>query len=180
MLAAALAVKLEDGGTVFYSGIRIGKDGVPFKMHKFRTMAEGSDKRGGSSTADDDPRITGTGRILRKFKIDELPQMFNVLKGQMSVVGPRPEVPYYVNMFDESEKRILTVRPGVTDWASLENNDEGAILSGSPDPEKTYANKIRPGKLKLQLKYVDEHSFLSDMTILYKTAVSIIKRTAGK
>jgi len=137
----AVLIKEEDGGPVFYRGIRIGRYGTPFRMFKFRTMVLNADKIGGPSTADDDPRITRIGKFLRKLKLDEIPQLINVLRGEMSFVGPRPEVPFYVNMFNEEEKKILTVKPGITDWASLWDCDEGAILAGSPDPEKTYMEK---------------------------------------
>jgi len=176
LLLIAFFIKLEDKGSVFYKGTRIGKGGVPFKMYKFRTMVINADKIGGPSTADDDSRITRTGRILRKYKLDEIPQLINVLKGEMSFVGPRPEVPFYVNMFTEEEKKILTVRPGITDWASLWDSDEGAILAGSPDPEKTYMEEIRPEKIRLQLEYVRNHSFWIDMEIIFKTALKIVKR----
>jgi lipopolysaccharide/colanic/teichoic acid biosynthesis glycosyltransferase len=145
-------------------------------MFKFRTMVVNADKIGGFSTANDDPRIMKVGKFLRKYKLDEIPQLINVLTGEMSIVGPRPEVPFYVNMFTEEEKKILTVIPGITDWASLWDSDEGAILAGSPDPEKTYMEKIRPQKLRLQLKYVRERSFWVDMSIIFQTAFKIIKR----
>jgi len=171
----AVLIKEEDGGPVFYRGIRIGRYGTPFRMFKFRTMVLNADKIGGPSTADDDPRITRIGKFLRKLKLDEIPQLINVLRGEMSFVGPRPEVPFYVNMFNEEEKKILTVKPGITDWASLWDCDEGAILAGSPDPEKTYMEKIRPEKIRLQLKYVKEHSFWTDMKIIFLTALKAIK-----
>ena len=139
-------------------------------------MVADAEKIGGPSTADDDPRITKPGRLLRKYKLDELPQLINVLRGEMSLVGPRPEVQHYVDMFTEEEKAILNVRPGITDWASLWNPDEGAILAGSPDPEKAYMEKIRPQKLKLQLKYVRKHSFWIDLKIILLTLKSIIIR----
>ena len=132
-----LLVKQGSCGPVFYRGLRIGKSARPFKMYKFRTMAANADKIGGSSTANDDVRITKVGRVLRKYKLDELPQLINVFKGEMSFVGPRPEVPYYVGMFNGEEKAILSVKPGITDWASLWNSNEGVILAGSSDPEKT-------------------------------------------
>ncbi|MGB9877557.1 MAG: sugar transferase [bacterium] len=169
-------IKKEDGGPVFYRGIRVGKDGKPFRIFKFRTMIPDAEKKGIYSTADDDPRITRIGRILRKLKIDELPQLLNVLKGEMSFVGPRPEVPAYVEKFSEEEKAILSVKPGITDWASLWDVDEGAILAGSPDPDKTYEELIRPTKIRLQLKYVREHSFLTDMKILFLTILSLLLR----
>jgi lipopolysaccharide/colanic/teichoic acid biosynthesis glycosyltransferase len=154
----------------------VGKDGKPFKIFKFRTMIPDAEKLGIYSTADDDPRITRIGRVLRKYKIDELPQLINVLKGEMSFVGPRPEVPAYVEKFTEEEKKILSVRPGITDWASLWDVDEGAILAGSPDPDKAYEELIRPTKIRLQLKYVREHSFFTDIKIIILTLLSIILR----
>ncbi|MDD5655543.1 MAG: sugar transferase [Candidatus Omnitrophica bacterium] len=169
-------IKLEDGGPVFYRGQRVGLSGKKFRMFKFRTMVLNADKIGGSSTADDDPRITKLGKTLRKYKLDEIPQLINVLAGEMSFVGPRPEVAVYVDMFTLEEKKILTVRPGITDWASLWDCDEGAILAGSSDPEKTYLEKIRPEKLRLQLKYVATHSFWTDIIIIWRTFIKIIKR----
>ena len=139
-------------------------------------MVVNAEKLGGSSTADDDPRITKTGKFLRKYKLDELPQLINVLKGEMSFVGPRPEVQHYVDMFTEEEKAILDVRPGITDWASLWNPDEGAILKESKDPEKAYIEKIRPKKLKLQLKYVRKRSFWIDLKIILLTLKTIMIR----
>jgi lipopolysaccharide/colanic/teichoic acid biosynthesis glycosyltransferase len=175
-LLVAIIIKAGDGGPVFYGGLRVGKGGHTFRMLKFRTMVTNADKIGGPSTADDDPRITRIGKMLRKCKMDEIPQLMNVFKGDMSFVGPRPEVPFYVNMFTEQEKKILTVRPGITDWASLWNSDEGALLAGSKDPEKDYMEKIRPHKLTLQLKYVNEHSFVTDIKIIFLTALKVLKR----
>jgi lipopolysaccharide/colanic/teichoic acid biosynthesis glycosyltransferase len=114
-------------------------------------------------------------KFNRKFRLDELPQLINGLKGEMSIVGPRPEVQMYVDMFTEEEKAILSVRPGITDWASIWNPDEGAILAGSPDPEKTYMEKIRPEKIRLQLKYVRERSFWNDLKIIAQTIIMIVK-----
>jgi lipopolysaccharide/colanic/teichoic acid biosynthesis glycosyltransferase len=142
-------------------------------------MVIDAEKLGGPSTADDDPRVTRVGRLIRKYKIDELPQLINVLKGEMSFVGPRPEVKHYVDMFSEEEKGILTVRPGITDWASLWNPDEGAILAGSPDPEKAYMEKIRPTKLRLQLKYVRERSLWADLKIVFFTAKTVLLGPGG-
>lgn len=175
-LVIAVMIKIEDGGPVFYKGIRVGKDGIDFRMLKFRTMVINADKIGGPSTAGDDPRVTKIGKTLRKYKLDELPQLVNVFSGEMSFVGPRPEVPFYVNMFTEEEKKILTVRPGITDWASLWNSDEGAILAGSLDPEKAYMEKIRPEKIRLQLKYVQERSFWVDVKILFMTMMKMVFR----
>ena len=176
LLGVALLIKREDGGPLFYKGVRVGRSGKLFKMFKFRTMVVNADKIGGPSTADDDPRLMKVGKILRKYKLDEIPQLINVLIGNMSFVGPRPEVPFYVNMFTEEEKQILTVKPGITDWASLWDCDEGALLAGTPDPEKTYMEKIRPEKIRLQLKYVRERSFWVDMKILFMTMMKVVCR----
>jgi len=173
-LVIALIIKLGSRGPVFYRGTRVGRHGRLFDIFKFRTMVTGAEKMGGPSTADDDPRVTKVGRSLRKRKLDELPQLLNILKGEMSFVGPRPEVSYYVNMFTDEEKQILNVRPGITDWASLWNSDEGAILAGSEDPEKTYMEKIRPTKLHLQLEYVRHHSLQTDFKILLQTLGLIV------
>jgi lipopolysaccharide/colanic/teichoic acid biosynthesis glycosyltransferase len=132
-------------------------------------MVVNADRIGGPSTADDDARVTRIGRFLRKYKLDELPQLINVVLGQMSLVGPRPEVPEYVALFTDEEKAILTVRPGITDWASIWNHDEGALLAGAADPERVYLDKIRPEKLRQQLRYVSEHSFWIDLKILFLT-----------
>lgn len=172
----ALLIKLEDGGPVFYRGVRVGRHGKLFRIYKFRTMVPDAERLGGSATPDDDPRITKIGKLLRKYKLDELPQLINVLKGEMSLVGPRPEVPRYVEMFSEEEKAILSVRPGITDWASLWDFDEGAILAGSSDPEKDYMEKIRPTKIRLQLKYVREATFLTDVKLILLTILTLILR----
>lgn len=167
---------MEDGGPVFYRGVRVGRHGEPFRIFKFRTMVVNAEQLGGASTANDDPRVTKTGRFLRKYKLDELPQLINVIKGEMSVVGPRPEVPHYVEMLTREEKAILSVRPGITDWATLWNPDEGAVLAGSPDPERLYMEKIRPEKIRLQLQYVRRQSIWVDMTIIFQTLATLILR----
>jgi len=169
-----LLIKLDSVGPVIYKGMRIGKGGIPFKIYKFRTMVDNADRIGGPSTAGDDPRLTNVGKWLRRYKLDELPQLFNVLKGEMSIVGPRPEVKHYTDMFNDREKLILSVKPGITDWASIWNPDEGKILAGSKDPEKTYMEKIRPHKINLQLKYVNEHSFWIDLKIIFDTLRIIV------
>jgi len=161
---------------VFYRGPRVGRYGRTFSIFKFRTMVVNAEKLGGSSTSDDDPRITRVGKFLRKYKLDELPQLINVLKGEMSFVGPRPEVQHYIDMLGPQERKdILSVRPGITDWASIWNSDEGSILAGSSDPEKTYMERIRPEKIKLQLKYVRERRFLTDLKIVFQTLYTIIR-----
>ncbi|MGC8833573.1 MAG: sugar transferase [Armatimonadota bacterium] len=175
----ALLIKRDSEGPVFYRAPRVGKDGKPFKMLKFRTMVANADKIGGPSTANDDPRITRIGRFLRRYKLDELPQLINVLKGEMSFVGPRPEVQQYVDMYTDEERAILSVKPGITDWASLWNSDEGAVLAGSPDPEKTYLELIRPTKVKLQLEYVRKRSFLTDLEILLRTVMAVVCRSTS-
>jgi len=176
LLSIAILIKLDSRGSVFYRGIRVGKSGKLFKIYKFRTMVMNAEEIGGPSTADDDARITRVGKIIRKYKIDELPQLINILEGDMSFVGPRPEVPFYVNMFTEEERAILSIRPGITDWASLWNPDEGAILSMSSDPEKTYMEKIRPQKIRLQLKYINNYSFWIDLEIILKTLKTVLGR----
>lgn len=169
----AVLISITSRGGVFYQGIRVGRNGKPFRMLKFRTMVVDAENLGGPSTADDDPRITRVGKVLRRYKLDELPQLINVLKGDMSLVGPRPEVPQYVALFTEAERVILAVRPGITDWASLWNRDEGALLAGSPDPEETYLEKIRPEKIRLQMHYVRTRSFWTDLKILFLTLVAV-------
>jgi len=170
----ALAVRLSDGGPVLYRGLRTGLEGRPFRMLKFRTMAVDAERTGVTATADDDPRITPVGRFLRKYKLDELPQLVNVLVGEMSLVGPRPEVPQYTALFTPEEQAILSVRPGITDWASLWDVDEGGALAGSEDPERVYLEKIRPEKVRLQLKYVRERTFGMDLKILILTLWALV------
>jgi|SRR5579862_411779 len=174
ILVIATGILIFDGRPIFYRGIRAGRFGKPFRIFKFRTMIVGAERLGGSATADTDVRITATGRLLRRDKLDELPQLINVLLGEMSLVGPRPEVPEYVALLSEDEQRILTVRPGITDWATLWDSDEGALLALTSQPEQTYVDFIRPQKVKLQLEYVRRQSFWTDLQILYKTAYVVI------
>ena len=169
LIALSTLIKKEDGGPVFYRGTRVGRYNKPFRIFKFRTMVVDADRIGGPSTSDDDPRITGIGKFIRKYKLDELPQFINVLKGDMSFVGPRPEVPTEVQTYSEEEKRILSVRPGITDWASIAFHNEGEILKGSADPHKTYRERIRPEKMRLALRYVEEASFMTDIEIIFYT-----------
>ncbi len=174
LIIISIKIKSEDDGTVFYRGERVGLHGKPFRIFKFRTMVVDAEKMGASSTSDDDLRITRIGRFLRKYKLDELPQLINVLVGDMSLVGPRPEVKKFTDLYTDEEKVILTVRPGITDWASLWNPDEGELLKGSLDPDKDYLEKIRPEKIRLQLKYVRERSFWTDIKIIFLTIKTII------
>ena len=177
LLALAALIKLDDGGPVFYRGVRIGRHGRPFRVVKFRTMRVDAEAVGGPSTAADDARITRLGRWLRQAKLDEIPELVNVFLGDMSLVGPRPEVDKYVRLMNEEERTVLSVRPGLTDWATLWNSDEGAVLAGSADPEKTYLDLIRPEKIRLQLEYVRSRSFWTDLVILAQTVVAIVLRT---
>ena len=173
---AALAVWLEDGESPFYRGVRIGKGGRPFKMVKFRSMRRDAWKSGVNSTASEDPRITRVGRILRRFKLDEFPQFVNLLAGDMSLVGPRPQVPDDAALYTEEERRLFTVRPGLTDLASIVFADEAAILAGSEDPDLLYNRIIRPWKSRLALAYLDHMGLALDLRILLLTALSAISR----
>jgi len=179
-LVSAVWIRRDSPGPVFYRGIRVGRWGRTFRIYKFRTMVADAEQRGGPSSSEDDPRITRAGRFLRKYKLDELPQLINVVLGDMSLVGPRPEVPHYVDLYTEEEKSILSVRPGISDWASIWNSDEGAFLAGSPNAEKTYQEEIRPEKIRLQLKYVREQSFRVDLKILAETAKLVGARLLGQ
>jgi len=173
-LVIAVLIKLESPGQAFYRGERVAKNGKPFKIFKFRTMVPAAEKLGGPSTAGDDPRLLKIGLFLKKYQLDELPQLINVLKGEMSLVGPRPEVKMYVDMMSSEEKRIiLSVPQGMTDLASLVNFHESDVLKGSPDPEKTYMEKIRPEKIRLQIEYVKNRSFLLDLKIIIKTILKV-------
>jgi lipopolysaccharide/colanic/teichoic acid biosynthesis glycosyltransferase len=169
-LLLAILIKKDSEGPVFYRQIRIGKDEKPFRIFKFRTMVNNAEKSGVTSTKSDDVRITRMGKFIRKYNLDELAQFINVLRGEMSIVGPRPEIPYFVDMFTEEEKKlILSVKPGITDWACIWNPDESKLLAGSDDPDRYYLEKIRPEKIRLQLKYVKEYSFWIDFKIMLMT-----------
>lgn len=171
-----IMMKLDSYGPIFFRGVRIGRLGKPFRIFKFRTMVVNADKIGGPSTSDDDPRITKTGKFLRKYKLDELPQLINVLKGEMGFVGPRPEMPEEIELYSEEHKRaILSVRPGMTDYSSIKFHNEGEILKGSEDPHQTFREKIQPEKIRLGLKYVKEHSFWIDLKIIFKTLKTVIR-----
>jgi len=166
----SILVKLDSQGPVFFRAERVGRWGELFKPFKFRTMVVNAQTISKVvSTPDDDPRITRVGRVLRRFNLDELPQLINVVKGEMSIVGPRPEVPEYVAMFTKEERIILSIRPGITDWATLWIRDKGKILVGSREPEKVYMEKIRPEKLRLQIEYVRNWSMLVDLQIMLRT-----------
>lgn len=169
LVILAVAVKLTSAGPIFFRHERVGKDFRPFGVLKFRTMIQDAPKRGGQITFGDDPRITRIGRWLRKTKIDELPQLLNVLKGDMSMVGPRPEVRKYVELFRQDYDEILRVRPGITDLASIEYRDEAALLGRAADPEREYANRILPEKIRLAKQYVQRSSLCFDLYLIALT-----------
>jgi lipopolysaccharide/colanic/teichoic acid biosynthesis glycosyltransferase len=169
LLAIACAIRWSSPGPAFYRGIRIGLNGRPFRVFKFRTMVMDAEKLGGASTADDDPRITPVGSFLRRHKLDELPQFINVLVGDMSLVGPRPQVESDVTRYTPEERLLLSVRPGITDYASLRFRNEGEILRGQGDPDAAYDRLIRPEKIRLGLEYVRRRTLWVDLTILCRT-----------
>lgn len=173
MLLIAVLIKAGSPGPVFYRGERAGKNGRVFRILKFRSMVVDAERKGGFSTAIDDPRLTGTGRFLRKHKLDELPQFFNVLVGDMSLVGPRPQVLFYTNKYTGDEQSILSVKPGITDLASLYFADMDSVL-GSGDVDARYLAEVEPVKNKLRLQYVREQSYLLDIRILIETAFKLI------
>jgi lipopolysaccharide/colanic/teichoic acid biosynthesis glycosyltransferase len=172
----ALLIVIDSKGGVFYIQQRVGRNSKPFGIYKFRTMKPASDSKGLLTVGSSDARITKIGYFLRKYKIDELPQLLNVFKGDMSIVGPRPEVPKYVELYTSQQKRVLEVRPGISDLASIEYMDENDILAKSENPEKTYLEEVMPAKLDLGLKYIENQSFIYDMTIILRTIKKIFKR----
>ena len=172
-IIVSFLIKISSPGKVIYRGIRAGKNEVSFEIYKFRTMVENAENIGGHSTSINDARLTKIGRFLRKYKTDELPQFINVIKGDMSLVGPRPQVLYYTNQYTEEMKSILSIRPGITDLASLYFSDMDKVL-GHGNVERKYETEIEPVKNLLRLKYVKERSFLLDMRILIETLFSIV------
>lgn len=173
-LIIGLIIVLDSKGGVFYKQTRVGKDGKDFKLFKFRSMAVGSDKKGLLTVGGNDSRITKPGYFIRKYKIDELPQLINVFIGDMSLVGPRPEVRKYVDLYNEEQQKVLSVQPGITDFASIEFINENEVLGNSENPEKTYIEEVMPFKLKLNLKYIEEKSVVTDIKIIFKTIAKII------
>lgn len=172
----ALAVKLDSPGPVYFRQQRVGRHGRIFKIHKFRSMHTRPQDAGHQITVNNDPRVTRTGRWLRQWKLDELPQLLDVLYGDMSLVGPRPEVPKYVAAYPEEVRDVvLSVRPGITDLASIRFRDENAMLDASADPDTAYIEQILPEKLKLQMEYVARQSFAMDMKILLQTACRVVR-----
>ena len=170
-----VSVAVSSTGGAFFFQQRVGKKEKVFLLAKFRTMLKNAEKEGQLTTSDTDARITSFGKILRKFKLDELPQLFNVLVGDMSLVGPRPEVPKYVALYNEEQKQVLSIRPGMTSLASIEYSKENELLAKAENPEEKYIREIMPAKLALDLQYVKEKSFLLDLKIILKTILEIVR-----
>jgi len=168
-LIVSIFIISDSKGGVFYCQKRVGKNNKDFNLIKFRTMMTGADNKGLLTIGEQDQRITKTGRWLRKHKLDELPQLINILKGEMSFVGPRPEVRKYVELYSPEQAIVLSVRPGLTDYASLEYINENQVLSNFSDPEKAYVEIIMPAKLLLNLKYISEQGMITDLEIIFKT-----------
>lgn len=169
LLILALAILIDSPGGIFYRQVRIGKNEKPFRIFKFRSMRSGSDKKGLLTVGNTDMRITKVGKFIRKYKLDEFAQLINVLIGDMSLVGPRPEVPKYVEMYNAEQKKVLQVKPGITDYASIEYSNENELLAKSENPEKTYIEEIMPAKLALNKKYIENMSLKTDIKIIWMT-----------
>lgn len=174
--AVAVAVKCSSRGPVFFRQIRVGKNGREFRIYKFRTMVADAEKKGMQITVGGDSRVTGIGRVLRKTKVDELPQLFNVFAGQMSFVGPRPEVPHYVDMYSDYQKNVLRIKPGITELASIVYRDENDVLAKSEDPERTYIEEIMPEKIKLNMQYMQKMNVFYDIYLIFRTFAAVLKR----
>ena len=168
-VVAAILVKWEDHGPVFFKQERVGKHGIPFTIFKFRTMTVNAEQMGSAITVGQDPRITRIGHGLRKFKLDEFPQLFNVIRGEMSLVGPRPEVQFFVDMYSEEQRRVLELLPGITDPASIKYRDESNLLAESADPLKTYCQEVMPDKILINLKYAAHATSWADIQLIFKT-----------
>lgn len=173
-LIIAFLIVIDSRGGVFYKQLRVGKNGKEFYLFKFRSMKSGADKTG-QLTIGNDARVTKIGKFIRKTKLDEIPQLINIIKGDMSVVGPRPEVPKYVAMYSPEQKKVLTIRPGLTDYASLEYFDEQKILGQSSDPENAYITEVMPKKIAMSLNYIQNSSFLVDLKLILQTIARIFK-----
>jgi lipopolysaccharide/colanic/teichoic acid biosynthesis glycosyltransferase len=171
----AFLIGIDSKGGVFFIQQRVGKDNRNFGLFKFRTMRSDSEKAGQITVGGKDPRITKIGYFLRKFKLDEFPQLLNVIKGDMSIIGPRPEVRRYVDMYSKEQLKVLSVRPGLSDFASIEYINENELLGKSENPEKTYIEEIIPAKLQLNLKYIEQKSFSTDIKLIFKTIGKILK-----
>jgi lipopolysaccharide/colanic/teichoic acid biosynthesis glycosyltransferase len=173
-LLLAAAIRLDSPGPVFFRQERAGKGGIPFRIFKFRSMVSDAAEKGPSITVAGDPRITRVGRFLRRMKLDELPQLLNVWRGEMSLVGPRPEVPAYVALYDERQRKVLSVRPGITDPASILYSDEEGILAAAADPQRLYEETVLPRKLELNLRYIENMSLTIDLSLILKTFSRIV------
>ena len=176
LFVCGLLVALTSSGGAFFRQTRVGRDGKEFDLLKFRTMRVGSEAQGQITVGGRDPRITQVGYFLRKTKLDELPQLINIIKGDMSVVGPRPEVPNYVAMYAPEQRKVLTVRPGLSSLASIAYINENEILGRSSDPERTYIEEVMPAKLKLDLQYVLERNLRLDLWIIARTFLKLLNR----
>jgi lipopolysaccharide/colanic/teichoic acid biosynthesis glycosyltransferase len=175
LIAIAIWIKLDSQGPVYFRQERVGRYGRSFRIHKFRTMVSDAERRGGQLTVGSDPRITKSGELLRRYKLDELPQLIDVVLGHMSLVGPRPEVPKYVALYPSNVRDlVLSVRPGITDPASIEFRDENTLLGVSTDPEQTYVQKVLPVKLAHYQRYVESRTFWGDILIIVRTIVAIV------
>ena len=173
-LIIMIAIVVESRGGVFYKQIRVGKDNRDFFLYKFRTMRAGSEEKGLLTVGEHDSRVTRVGYFLRKYKLDEFPQLINVLKGDMSVVGPRPEVRKYVDLYTPKQMRVLSVRPGLTDLASIQYVHENKLLAASENPERTYVDEVMPAKLQLNLQYIDNQSLIGDIKLIFQTFAAIL------
>ena len=173
-LIVTIWIKFDSKGPVFYKQIRVGKNNTDFKILKFRSMRQDADKGSLITIGGRDPRVTRSGYYIRKYKLDEFPQLINVLKGDMSIVGPRPEVRRYVDLYTEEQLRVLTVRPGITDIASIKYRNENELLEKAEDPDKVYIETIMPDKLKHNLEYIDKQSFLFDLKLIFQTFKEVL------
>lgn len=174
-LVVAVWVKLDSPGPVFYKQIRVGRNNKDFFLYKFRSMRVGSDKKGLITVGGHDPRVTRSGYYIRKYKLDEFPQLINVFKGEMSLVGPRPEVRKYVDLYTPEQMHVLDVRPGITDLASIRYRNENELLEQASDPEQYYRDVVMQDKLRINLEYVRNHSFLGDIRLIFNTFIAIVK-----
>lgn len=174
-LLVSLIIVLDSPGGIFYKQLRVGKGGKDFKLFKFRSMRTNADKAGLLTVGGRDNRITKVGYYIRKYKVDELPQLINVLLGDMSLVGPRPEVRKFVDLYTTEQMKVLSIKPGITDYASIQYSNENEILGKAADPEKVYIEEIMPAKLKLNLKYIEEQGILTDIKIIFKTIFKIVR-----
>lgn len=174
-IVLAIWIKIDSKGPVFYKQVRVGQNGIDFGLFKFRSMVVDADKKGLITVGGRDPRITRSGYFIRKYKLDELPQLINVLLGDMSLVGPRPEVRKYVDLYTDEQQKVLSVKPGITDYASIEYMDENEVLGKSSDPEKTYIEEIMPEKIKYNMKYIQNKNVSEYFKIIFLTLLKIVR-----